>query len=113
MSRAAWLLGRWRSVDEQTEVFKRRHVNKTRITYKAEGDGFQMDAVYNRAFVFTYCVQNQPAPKEYLDMGLLSLHLGLFYLLYTFKDEYHKVNFDSLYSSGFFLFSAYIKHKKN
>ncbi len=41
----AWILGRVFSVDEQTIGFQGNHVDKKRITYKAEGDGFQNDAL--------------------------------------------------------------------
>ena len=100
------------AVDEQTSGFKGRHVDKKRITYKAEGDGFQMDAVCNRGFTFLFYMQNQLAPKEYLDMGLSPLHYRVFALFDTFKDEYHEVNFDNMYSSEKNSFAAYVKHKK-
>ena len=71
-----------------------------------------MDVVCNRGFTFAYYIQIQPTPKEYLDMGLLPLHSKVFALFYSFKDEYHKVNFDNLYSSAKFSFAAYVKRKK-
>jgi hypothetical protein len=41
----AWTLGRTFSVDEQTIGFQGNHINKKCITYKAEGDAFQNDAL--------------------------------------------------------------------
>ena len=41
----AWRLGRDISGDEQMIGFRGRHVDKLRITYKVEGDGFQCDAI--------------------------------------------------------------------
>ena len=71
-----------------------------------------MDEVCDCGFTFESYKQNQPASKDYLRMGLLPLCSRLSSLFDTFKDEYHEVNFDNMYSSEKNSFAAYVKHKK-
>ena len=47
-----WLLGVAFSVDEMTIGFQGHHADKMQITYKAEGDGFQADALCQEGFTF-------------------------------------------------------------
>lgn len=112
VSRAGWLLARYFSLDEQTAGFKGRHVDKKRITYKKEGDGFQMDAICDRGFTYAYYMRNQLAPKKYLDQGLSPLHARCMSLFDTLKDSYHEANFDNLYTSTKFAFFSYVHHPK-
>ena len=46
----AWLLGCDISIDEQTIGFKVRHVDRIRISYKNEGCGFKVDAIYYQGY---------------------------------------------------------------
>jgi hypothetical protein len=50
----AVLLGECASVDEMAIGFQGSHKDKRRITYKAEGDGFQCNALYQEG----YCYQH-------------------------------------------------------
>jgi hypothetical protein len=50
----AVLLGECASVDEMTIRFQGSHKDKRRITYNAEGDGFQCDALCQEG----YCYQH-------------------------------------------------------
>jgi hypothetical protein len=59
-----WLLGKKFSVDEQTIGFQGNHQDKKRITYKAEGDGFQADALCQDGFTFQFYYRNEPARKR-------------------------------------------------
>jgi len=72
---AAWNLGCDISGDEQTIGFKGQHKDKLRITYKAEGDGFQCDAICKDGYTWTFYFPNKAAPKKWLDKGLSALHL--------------------------------------
>ena len=54
MSMRAWRLGRDISGDEQTIGFQGKHEDKLQITYKAEGDGFQCDAICDSGFTWTF-----------------------------------------------------------
>ena len=47
-----WLLGVAFSVNEMTIGFQGQHSDKLRITYKAEGDGFQADALFQESFPY-------------------------------------------------------------
>ena len=51
VSMKAWRLGQNISGDEQTIGFQGSHADKLRITYKAEGDGFQCDAPADSGFI--------------------------------------------------------------
>ena len=54
VSLAAWQCGKFVSVYEQTIGFQGRHPNKLRITNKAEGDGFQCDALCSDGFTVAF-----------------------------------------------------------
>ena len=69
-----WLLGLAFSVDEMTMGFKGKYKDKLRITYKAEGDGFQADALCQEGFTYQVYMRNDPAPCKYLKQGLSPLH---------------------------------------
>ena len=66
ISMEAWKLGSNISCDEQTQGFQGNHADKQRITYKAEGDGFQCDAICQNGYTYSFFFRNQPVPKEYL-----------------------------------------------
>ena len=61
-----WSLAKNVSVDEQTQGMKGRHLDKIRITYKKEGDGFQCDALCNGGYTFTFFFRHKPPPKYML-----------------------------------------------
>ena len=50
----AWSLGCDISVDEQTIGFQGKHSDKLCITYKAEIDGFQCDALCESGLTWTF-----------------------------------------------------------
>ena len=108
----AWLLGEVFSVDEQTMGFKGNHVDKLRITYKKEGDGFQCDALCQDGYTFTFYFRNQPAPKKYLDQGLSPLHSRVMAMFDCLCDENHRCYLDNLYNSAKFCRDTYTHHKK-
>ena len=88
--------------DEETLGFKGKHIDKLRITYKAEGDVLQCDAICDDGYTFTFYFRNQPAPKKYLDDGFSPLHARIMTLFDCFIDEYHQVRFDNLYMAAKF-----------
>ena len=81
-----------------------------RITYKAEGDGFQCDALCQEGYTYNFYYRNQPAPKKYLDQGHSPLHARVMWLFDGLKDKYHQCGMDNLYISAKFLAAA-LKHK--
>ena len=105
-----WMLGFAFSIDEMTMGFKGRHQDKKRITYKAEGDGFQADALCDEGFTYQIFMRNDPAPSQYLNEGLSPLHSRVMALFDTVKDEYHRCAMDNLYNSAVFCRAAF-NHK--
>ena len=59
----AWRMGRDISGDERTLGFQGRHADKLLITYKAEGDGFQCDALCDSGYTGTFFLQ-YASPQE-------------------------------------------------
>ena len=53
-----WRLARDIAGDEQTMGFKGNHADKLRITYKKEGSGFQVDAISDDEYTFTFYFHN-------------------------------------------------------
>jgi hypothetical protein len=74
VSMNAFDMGKYISIDEQTIGFKGHHIDKLRINYKKEGDGFQCDTVCCDGYTYSFFMRNMPAPKKYLDKGLSPLH---------------------------------------
>ena len=112
VSMAAWICGMKISVDEQTIGFQGRHPDKLRITYKAEGDGFQCDALCNDGYTFSFYFRNEPPPPEYIAKGMSPLHARVLYLFDTLKQKYHRVGMDNLYISAKFARDCYTHPNK-
>ncbi|KAL7562479.1 hypothetical protein ACA910_005453 [Epithemia clementina (nom. ined.)] len=108
---AAWRLGRDISGDEQTIGFQGKHANKLRITYKAEGDGFQCDALCNSGYTWTFYFRNQPAPQHYLREGYSPLHSRILGLFDQLEEKNHNCWFDNLYLSAKFCRAAFVHEK--
>ena len=109
ISMQAWRLGRDISGDEQTLGFQGRNADKLHITYKAEGDGFQCDAICDTGYTWTFFFRNQPAPQKWRCVGYSPLNsriLGMFNLL---ENKHHNCWFDNLYLSAKFAKASY-KH---
>ena len=62
-----WLLGLCFSIDKMTMIFQGQHKDKHYITYKAEGDGFQADALCNEVFTYQVYMHNDPHPRSILN----------------------------------------------
>ena len=90
------------SVDEMTMGFQGHHVDKRRITYKAEGDGFQCDALCQEGFTYQIYMRNDPAPAKYLKQGLSPLHSRVMALFDKLEDCHHQCAMDNLYNSAAF-----------
>ena len=54
ISPKTWLLGIAVSIDEMMMGFQGMHQDKKRITYKAEGDGFQADALAQQGYCYQF-----------------------------------------------------------
>ena len=108
----AWWVGEYCAVDEMTIGFQGMHADKRRITYKAEGDGFQADALCDDGYCYQFYFRNHPAPKKYLEKGLSPLHSRVMTLFDTLTDKYHICGMDNLYNSAAFCKHAYTHKNK-
>jgi hypothetical protein len=105
-------LGMHASVDEQTIGFQGRHADKLRITYKAEGDGFQADCICENGFTYALHFRNEPPPTKYTSRGLSPLHARVMWLFDHLTDRYHRIWMDNLYLSSKFVKAAYLHKNK-
>ena len=105
-----WLLACAFSVDEMTMVLKGQHKDKNRITYKAEGDGFQSDALCREGYTYHIWMRNDHAPSKHLKQGLSPLHSHVMGLFDSIEDDHHQCAMDNLYNSAAFCKTAY-NHK--
>ena len=108
----AVLLGPDASVDEMTIGFQGSHKDKRRITYKAEGDGFQCDALCQEGYCYQHYFRNDPAPRKYLSLKLSPLHARVMSLFDSLYDCHHHIGMDNLYNSAAFCRAAYLHSKK-
>jgi hypothetical protein len=105
-------LGECASVDEMTIGFQGSHKDKRRITYKAEGDGFQCDALCQEGYCYQHYFRNDPAPKKYLNLRLSPLHARVMWLFDSLLDDHHQVGMDNLYNSAAFCRAAFLHLRK-
>ena len=110
ISMKAWRLGCDISGNEQTIGFQGHHSYKLHITYKAEGDGFQCDALCESGFMWTFHFRNQPAPRNWTRKGYSPLHARILAMFDQLETEHHNCWFDNLYLSARFAKAA-ITHK--
>ena len=92
--------------------FKGHHKDKKGITYKAEGDGFQCDALCEAGFTYQVYMRNDPAPRKYLKEGLSPLHARVMALYDSVEDQNHHCAMDNLYNSAAFCKAAYNHEKR-
>ena len=78
--------------------FKGHHHYKLRITYKAEGYGFQANSLYYDGYCYQVYMRNDPDPKKYLKQGLSPLHSQTMALFDSFKDDHHQVGMYNIYN---------------
>ena len=107
VSMLAWTCGDMISVDEQTIGFQGRHGDKLRITYKAEGDGFQCDALCSDGYTYCFYFRNVPAPSGYIEKGHSPLHARVMWLFDQLQHKNHRCGMDNLYTSVNFFKAAY------
>ena len=112
VSMKAWRLGQNISGDEQTIGFQGRHADKLRITYKAEGDGFQYDALADSGFTWTFYFRNQPAPEKWTKKGYSPLHSCILGMFDQLENKFHNCWFDNLYLSARFAKAAWTHSNK-
>ena len=95
-----------------TMNFKEHHCDNLGITYKAEGDSFQVDDFCDDGYCYQLYMRNDPSPKKYLKQGLSPLHSQTMALFESLKDNNHQVGMDNLYNSADFCRAAYRHDRK-
>ena len=108
----AWRLGQNISGDEQTIGFQGRHADKLRITYKAEGDGFQCDALADSGFTWILYFCNQPAPEKWTKKGYPPMNSRILGMFDQLENKFHNCWFDNLYLSARFTKAAWTHSNK-
>ena len=103
----SWLLDCALSVDEQTMGLKCRHVDTMRISYKNEGDRFQVDALCDRGYNYAFFMRSEVVPKKYTSMGLSPFYARVFSLFLTICNKLHEVHLHNLYMSAKFAHLSY------
>ena len=106
-----WLLGDCFAIDEMTIGFQGMYADNKRITYKAEGYGFQVDALCEDGFCFQFYFRNDPENLEYNKTGLSPMHSRVMTLFDLVEDDYHVCGMDNLYNSVTFFKRAW-NHKR-
>ena len=86
-------------------------MDKRRITYKDEGDGFQCDALAQDGWTHQVYFRNEPAPAQYLRMGLSPLHARVMWLFDCVQHKWHVCGLDNLYNSAKFCRTSYVQNK--
>ena len=112
VSMKAWRLGQNISGAEQTIGFHGRHADKLQITYKAEGDGFQCNALADSGFTWTFYFRNQPAPEKWTKKGYSPLHSHILGMFDQLENKFHNCCFDNLYLSARFAKAAWTHSNK-
>ena len=93
-----WLFGVCFAIDDMKIGFQGMHADKKRITYKAEGGGFQADAIFEDGFCFQFYFQNDPANVGYTNTGLSPLYSRVMELFDSAEDDHHVCGMDNLYN---------------
>ena len=112
VAKEAWQLGLSFSVDEIIICFKGKHKYKRRVTYKAEGGGFQANALCQEGYAYQVCMINDPAPKKYLRQGFSPMHYRVMIFLDSLDYDHHQCSMDNLYNSASFCPAVYNHEKK-
>ena len=102
-----WLLGLEFLVGEMNIVFKGRHKDKKLITYKADGGGFQADALCQEGFTYQVYIRNDPVPSKYLRQGFSPFHLRVVSVFGYVKDDHYQFAMENLYNSAYFFRVSY------
>jgi hypothetical protein len=100
VSMKAMSAGKMISVNEQTISFKGKHVDKLRITYKKEGDGFQCDALCADGYTFTVYFRNVAAPPALVESGACPLHARVINMFEQLPNIHYNCGMDNLYVSS-------------
>lgn len=103
----SWECGIDLGLDEQTLGFQGRHADKMRITHKAEGDGFQCDALCDGGFTYSVFFRNEPPPREHTQQGHAALHSRSLWLFDQLERKHHRVWVDNYYMSAKFAKAAF------
>ncbi|KAK3283886.1 hypothetical protein CYMTET_8436 [Cymbomonas tetramitiformis] len=108
-SKRNWTLGRHLSKDEIDIGFQGRCALKDKIKYKGEGDGFLLDGISERGYLWTCHFRHDPCPTVQKDAS--PLHNRCLYLAEKLDTEWNSLWFDNLFTSKNFLGWLYDRKK--
>ena len=77
------------------------------IIYKAEGDGFQVDAWYQDSFTNQVYMSNDQVPENYLNRGLSLLHSRVMVLFDSVKEYLCQFAMDNMFNRAAFCKVSY------
>ena len=97
-----WLLRLVFSVDAMTMGFKGTHKDNLHITYRNEGNSFQVGEHVQEGYTYQLYIRNDQEHPKYLKQGLSLFHLQVNNMFYSVKDEHHKCEMDNLYNSTYY-----------
>ena len=100
------------SVNKQTIGFQGWHGDKLCITYKAEGGGFQCNALCSNGFTYCFYFLNQPILKELLKNNTLPLNVQVLRFFQNIHNKYHCYRMGNLYTSAKFIQVVFVHSKK-
>ena len=106
-----WLLGACFEIYEVKIGFQGMHADKKRITYKAEGDRFQVDALCKDGLCFQFYFRNEPANVDYTKTGISPLHSRVMTLFDSVEEDHRVCGIENLYNSVTFCKRA-CNHKR-
>lgn len=95
---ALWTLGETLSIDEMTIGCNARSALKTRIKYKREGDGYQLDALCDREYTFSFWPRWTAPPASIV--GVAPTFARMLWLIERTGGKWHRIYCDNLYISA-------------
>ena len=107
-----WLLGVAISIDEMAVRYNGHHNDMKCIIYKAEGYGFQVDALFQGGFTYHIFMRNDPSPPKYMDQCLSPLRARVVDLFDILQGTYHRCTMANLYRYSSFCCCSYNHEKK-
>ena len=106
------LLGLEFSVDDTNMGFKVIQKDKKQITYKAEGDGFQEDALCREGLTHQVCMRNDTATSKDLSKGMSPINSRVMSLFDSVKYYHHQCAMENIYNYTYFCRAVYKYYKK-
>lgn len=73
-----------------------------RLKFKTVKGSYQADALCCNGYTFTFYIQHQPPPDNYIKQGYSPLHVCVMFMFDQLQLPHHNVYMDNLYMSDLF-----------